>query len=193
MLFNLFMALGIISLFLMIGLLIMVPFKKTFRTKKTFIKIAFCLGGCILFFQVASMIDDHETLKEEYEWSSKWSSVDQAKQSIENTSWTFYEDIREGANYDRWCRLKFKNGKLYFYEVSPAKGEWGNPEICDYIVEERRYSDTGRKYVCITWHTYLMDYMLIPAYDELSYQTNRGYVHAAFLYRRDNDNPWKNK
>lgn len=193
MLFSLFMLIGIFCYFFIIGILIMMPFKKRFRTKKTFIKIAIFLVASYVSIAIANIIDEHETSKLEYEWRNKWNSVDKVKQSIENSSWTYHGYIEKGDNYDRWCRLKFKNGKLYFYEVSPSEGEWGSPEICDYVVEERRYSNTGGKYICIIWNGKFIEYMLIPAEKELSYQTNSGYVYAATLSCYDNNNPWENR
>ena len=125
----------------------------------------------------------------EQEWAMKWNDIEEVKSSLNGTIWTYTSSIGEDDMFNMWCKLEFKNDKLYYYEVSPSKGEWGEPQVCDYSIEERRYSNTGRRYIGIFWESGLMGYVFVPSEKSISYQGRNGYVFGAYLTMED-VNPW---
>ncbi|MBR3799841.1 MAG: hypothetical protein IKK36_13140 [Bacteroidales bacterium] len=72
-----------------------------------------------------------------------WNTVEEVKRNIEGTVWTYTEPGKF------WRKIEFKNGKCNYYTAKPSTGNWGDPEIYDYLVSERRYEDTGKKYINI--------------------------------------------
>ena len=138
----------------------------------------------LLYDKTHDSVLKQESEKMEMEWQKKCSTIENVRELIENTTWTFTKPIREDDKFNHWCRLVFKNGKLYYYEVSPSKGEWGEPNICDYTIEERRYSNTGKKYIAVFW-TSLIKYAFVPSERSISFQTSSGYVFGAYLVEED--------
>ena len=93
---------------------------------------------------------------------AKCSTIEGVREFIQNEVWTYTDPIEEGEKFNMWCRIVFKDGKVYYYQVSPSKGEWGEPHICDYTIEEGRYSNTGEKYVAIRWKASWGNYSFVP-------------------------------
>lgn len=150
---------------------------------------------------------DYSDQKEEQLYLEMYSSIDSVSKNIDSTFQTFTEDLSTVDGVDRWYRLNFKDGKLYFYEVSPSEGNWGEPLVTNYKIEERRYSNNGEKFVCITWNGSLgFSYTLVPSNGMLYWHSKMpnsvdayGFVHGGysygngeigFMYRGDKD-PWK--
>ncbi|MBR1934157.1 MAG: zinc ribbon domain-containing protein [Prevotella sp.] len=117
--------------------------------------------------------------------ATTFTTVDDVRRNIEGTVWTYTEIIGDDDSYDRWCRLRFDEGRLLFYEVSPSKGEWGEPHVCDYEVEEARYSNTGERYIRICWHGPLVNYSFVPETASLYWQSSRGSKFGAYLKQGD--------
>ena len=126
---------------------------------------------------------------EAYEWAQKWKTTEETRSNLEGTIWTYTSSIEKDDMFNKWCKLEFKNGKLYYYEVSPSDGDWGKPQVCDYTVEERRYSNTGERYIGVFWEALLINYLFIPTEKSISYQGRNGYVHGAYLTMED-AYPW---
>ena len=72
--------------------------------------------------------------------------------------------------------------------MNPSKGDWGEPEICDYTIEERRYSNTGEKYIGIFWE-HIMHYAFLPSDMSIRYNAGYGYNNEAPLTEGD-AYPW---
>ena len=78
------------------------------------------------------------------------------------------------------------NSKITYCEVSPSEGDWGNPQVCDYTIEEKRYSNTGERYVGVFWEgSLMMKYVFVPSERSISYQGRNGYVFGAYLQMKD--------
>lgn len=123
----------------------------------------------------------------------EFNTVDGVRKGIDGTIWTYTNVIGENDNFNVWCRLEFRDGKLYYQEVSPSEGEWGEPQICEYVIGERRYSNTGRRYVDIRWTNSLIDYSFIPETHSLCWSSHRSYSDyklGAKLTEGDSF-PWK--
>lgn len=155
--------------------------------------IGFSLFALIFSILYSNIHEDSQSEKEyenmEIEWQVKCSTVEKVKGLIENTTWTYTQPIEKGDKFDQWCKLEFKGGKLYYYEVSPSEGEWGEPKICDYTIEERRYSNTGEKYIGVFWTSLWQKYVFVPSERSISFQTSSGYVFGAYL-RKEDAFPW---
>ena len=150
------------------------------------------LAGILLAFalSLASCGGNNQSQQaSDQEWAMKWNDIGKVKSNLNGTIWTYTSSIGEDDMFNMWCKLEFKNDKLYYYEVSPSKGEWGEPQVCDYSIEERRYSNTGNKYIGIFWESLLMKYVFVPSEKSISYQGRNGYVFGAYLTMED-VNPW---
>ena len=121
----------------------------------------------------------------EQEWAMKWNDIEEVKSNLNGTIWTHTSRIDEEDTFKVWCKLVFQNDKLYYYEVNPSEGDWGEPQVCDYTIEERRYSDSGRRYVGIFWQSGLMGYVFVPSEKSISYQGRNGYIFGANLAMED--------
>lgn len=168
------------------------------------------ISGFVVYYSVISTIIDDSDKKEELRelrHIEMYSSVDSVSKNINSTFWTFTEDLSTVDGVDYWYRLHFKDGKLYFYEVSPSEGNWGEPLVTNYEIEERRYSNNGEKYVCVTWNgSPGFSYTLVPLNGMLYWHSKvpigmdpYGFVHGGysygngeigFMYEGDK-NPWK--
>lgn len=74
-----------------------------------------------------------------------FTTVEGVKSGIEGTVWTYTEPATYSNPF--WYKLEFKDGNAYRYVTTPSKGNWGEPDIYSYSIEESRYFDTGKKYV----------------------------------------------
>lgn len=120
------------------------------------------LGGIISFclLIIPSQIE-LSPIEPEVE-KAECNTIEGVREFIQNKVWTYTDPIEEGEKFNMWCRIVFKDGKVYYYQVSPSKGKWGEPHICDYTIEEGRYSNTGEKYVAIRWEASWGKYSFVP-------------------------------
>lgn len=119
-----------------------------------------------------------------------FSTVEKARQNIEGTIWTYTKVIGEDDTFNLWCRLVFRDGKLLYQAVSPSRGDWGEPTVCDYTIDEERYSNTGERFIAIHWHTSLMGYSFVPATRAIYWKNRNGYKYGTELTMGDCF-PWK--
>lgn len=84
-----------------------------------------------------------ESSKKKLSQEELFSTESRIRENIENTIWTY---TKPG---DYWKRIEFKNGKAYFSTAWPASGAWGEKEVYNYTIVERRYSDTGKRCMVI--------------------------------------------
>lgn len=148
------------------------------------------VGGLLTFFALVIPANinlrpiEHQNTG--YEWAQQWNSIEKVKTNLNGTIWTYTASIGENDMFNMWCRLEFKNDKLYYCEVSPSEGDWGNPQVCDYTIEEKRYSNTGERYVGVFWEgSLMMKYVFVPSERSISYQGRNGYVFGAYLQMKD--------
>lgn len=176
----------LISVIAFLVIIILAIFKKSVVKYLTWVVLAMLISAIGIYF--GEQYDDHKWKenkeREELEWAQKCSTIEGVSQLLENTTWTYTQPI-DDDKFGYWCRLVFKNGKLYYYEVFPSNGEWGEPNICDYSIEERRYSNTGERYIGIFWQSSLMKYVFVPSEKSISYQGRNGYVFGAYLTMED--------
>ena len=86
---------------------------------------------------------DKETLVQEPTQEELFSTESGVKNNIENTIWTYTE------RGEIWRRIEFRNGKAYLSTAFPASGKWGEQEVYNYSIAERRYSDTGKRCIVV--------------------------------------------
>ena len=176
------------SLIALLILGVIAIFKKTLVKRK----YIYILLGIITISNIGMNVEsDIKENKEEEEYAQKCSTIEGVSQLLEGSVWTYTDYIGEDDKFNVWCKLEFKNNKLYYYEVNPSKGEWGEPQVCDYTIEERRYSNTGTRYIGVFWEGFpMMKYVFVPAEKSISYKGNRmEYVYGAHLTMED-ANPW---
>lgn len=80
---------------------------------------------------------------------ARFESVDSTKVYINGTIWTYTQPNDKLLN--QWVRITFKDGKAYYQEASPEDGKWPEPQIYDFQIEERRYSNNGKKFIGVCW------------------------------------------
>lgn len=73
-----------------------------------------------------------------------FSTVESTSKYIENTVWTH---TTVGSTI--WTRFVFSNGGVKVYSAFPRDGKWGAPKEYAYEIKERRFSNTGEKYISI--------------------------------------------
>lgn len=142
--------------------------------------------------QYNESIENNKRLKREMEWKSKCETVESVEQFINGTTWTYTETITDGDDLNMWVRLKFSNGKVTHWQVSPSEGSWGEPEVCNYTVEKARYSNTGESYIRVNWQSHIgMHYVFVP--ENRSFNFRSGYHEwSKDAKLKDEDcNPWK--
>lgn len=198
--------LAVITLLLIVCGLCFIVAKSKNKKKSVFVIIGI-IAVVVIGVVINEKTIDYSDQKEEHLRMEMYSSIDSVSKNIDSTFWTFTEDLSTVDGVDRWYRLHFKDGKLYFYEVSPSEGNWGEPLVTNYKIEERRYSNNGEKFVCITWNGSLgFSYTLVPLNGMLYWHSKMpnsvdayGFVHGGysygngeigFMYRGDKD-PWK--
>lgn len=118
-----------------------------------------------------------------------YNTVAKTRSLLDGSIWHFASPIGEKDMFNKWCKLVFRDGKLYYYEVSPSEGDWGEPTVCDYTIEEKRYSDTGERFISVNWHAFLMDYSFVPKTKAIYYEGKYKFVFGTFLSKGD-INPW---
>jgi hypothetical protein len=181
----------LISVIAFLVIIILAIFKKSVVKYLTWVVLAMLISAIGIYF--GEQYDDYKWKenkeREELEYAQKCSTIEGVSQLLEGSVWTYTDYIGEDDKFNVWCKLEFKNDKLYYYEVSPSEGEWGEPQVCDYSIEERRYSNTGNKYIGIFWESLLMKYLFVPSEKSISYQGRNGYVFGAYLTMED-VNPW---
>ncbi|MBR3389285.1 MAG: hypothetical protein IKH14_08430 [Prevotella sp.] len=181
----------LISVIAFLVIIILAIFKKSVVKYLTWVVLAMLISAIGIYF--GEQYDDYKWKenkeREELEYAQKCSTIEGVSQLLEGSVWTYTDYIGEDDKFNVWCKLEFKNDKLYYYEVSPSEGEWGEPQVCDYSIEERRYSNTGNKYIGIFWESLLMKYSFVPSEKSISYQGRNGYVFGAYLTMKD-VNPW---
>lgn len=160
------------------------------NNKKQWVSFAILMIVVFVFLNVwnkwhTPTLDTQLTLTER-----DFTTIEGVRQGIEETIWTYTKVIGEDDNFNLWCRLEFHDGKLYYQEVSPSEGEWGEPQICDYTVSEERYSNTGERFIAVHWHTYLMGYSFVPETRAIYWKNRNGYKYGAELTEGDCF-PWK--
>ena len=185
-------AYALISLLFPIAISVTLFFARNYilgKLNKWYVPFLLGLGTYFLMVIPANTINIPPSINAEQEWAMKWNDIGKVKSNLNGTIWTYTSSIGEDDMFNMWCKLEFKNDKLYYYEVSPSEGEWGEPQVCDYSIEERRYSNTGNKYIGIFWESLLMKYLFVPSEKSISYQGRNGYVFGAYLTMED-VNPW---
>ena len=133
---------------------------------------------------------DSEEKKRDFEWEQKCSSVESVSKMLEGSVWTYTKNIDDDDMFNVWCKLVFTKGKLYYYQVIPSEGSWGEPQVCDYTIEERRYNNTGARYIGVFWSSSLTKYAFIPSEKSISYQGSSGYIFGGYL-RNEDVFPWE--
>ncbi len=91
-----------------------------------------------------------------------------------------------------WKKIEFTaNGTYKLWEAYPADGKWGStPESGKYAIEEKRFSDTGEKYVCVRLlNTGMGDYEYNLVFDGSTSTFNFGSKHIGII-RKGDSNPW---
>jgi len=183
----------LISVIAFLVIIILAIFKKSVVKYLTWVVLAMLISAIGIYF--GEQYDDYKWKenkeREELEYAQKCSTIEGVSQLLEGSVWTYTDYIGEDDKFNVWCKLEFKNNKLYYYEVNPSKGEWGEPQVCDYTIEERRYSNTGTRYIGVFWEGFpMMKYVFVPAEKSISYKGNRmEYVYGAHLTMED-ANPW---
>lgn len=183
----------VIGVFAFIGLVVEMLaalFNKALVKKKYVYWLLGILVVSIIGIKVGTNLDENKVLREKLAWEKKCSTINDVKELIDGTTWSFTQDIGKENMFNMWCKLEFKNDKLYYYEVNPSEGDWGEPRVCDYSIEERRYSNTGERYIGIFWQSSLMKYVFVPSEKSISYQGRNGYVFGAYLQMKD-VYPWR--
>lgn len=164
-------------------------FDKSIKWIKIIIYTVLCVYGVGMLLNC--FFDHDERPPEEKEKLQMYSSVEDVSKNIKDTYWTFTRDLNYTDGVDRWYRLHFTDGKLYFYEVSPSEGDWGEPLVVAYEIEEKRYSNNGERYVRIRWDGILdITYTFIPSTKMLHWHSTYGRGgEIGFMYEGDS-NPW---
>ena len=126
------------------GVWLLFPSKKPIIIA-TVVTLLDCVAYIPAHNRIAAKDEYHKTQED------RFGSVKQAEKNIDGTVWTYVEPSDEFMH--KWVRMSFKNGKVYYQEASPSDGQWPNPEIMDYQVQEKRYSNNGEKYIGVTWKT----------------------------------------
>lgn len=95
----------------------------------------------------------------------KFSTIESTSRYINNTVWT-HTLVGSGV----WMKFVFSDGRVAVYSAFPRNGEWGEPQIYSYEIDEGRYSDTGERYVSVTINPGDMGALiLIPKTGAVSY------------------------
>lgn len=93
-------------------------------------------------------------------------TVERMAELIDGTMWHFTEPLG-GLPYwpPFWYKFSFQNGKVTTWVANPSDGKWTVLDPVEYRIEELRYADTGKKFICVNWRVLdagvLNDFMLI--------------------------------
>ena len=125
-------------------------------------KTALCVFACGVGLGVWMYNNELESQrwKDEQAYIQQYSTIDKVKHNIEGTVWTYTEPTTKEIAV--WFRVEFKEGKVYVNEVDASQGDWGKAREYEYTVEERRYSNTGNRYICVVFGDAWKHYMLVP-------------------------------
>lgn len=108
--------------------------------KKFLVKYYWYLAGAfVVIILVINAIDNGGEKQPE--------SVYQAEQQIANTTWIANPSDSWGLMPQHWVKLRFNvDFTCDFWTAHPCDGEWTYVGCFDYIVEEDRYENTGKRY-----------------------------------------------
>lgn len=168
-----------------VGSIIAFHTSKLYSKKLFYVLAAVTVGAFVWGISLTEA--EYDEKKKEQELAMQ--TVEGVRQYIEGTVWTYTRTIEKGDALDVWVKMEFKGGKLYFYKVYPSEGTWGKPYEVDYTVEERRYSNTGNRYIGVYWKGPLTMFQFVPEENSLSFQGRSGFVYGGRLHKGD-VNPW---
>lgn len=77
-------------------------------------------------------------------------SIDEVKENLNGTVWHYTEDL-DNSDIGCWIKVEFNNGRYTSYYALPSDGKWTQDKSGNYKLEEGRYNDTGKKYICVVW------------------------------------------
>lgn len=143
------------------------------RTVNTWLGLLLIVGGISATYLIMES-DEHAAVRRYRNWNDSWKTVSSTKRSIKNTAWVYADTIAVTDSLNNWCKIEFKNKKLYHYEMKPSGTSWGKPVECDYEVSQHKYPFSEETYIRISWSTGYGRYAFVPI------------EHS--LYKADQDN-----
>ena len=138
--------------------------KKTINMKKYLI-----LSIALFFCMIATSCSNSSKSKvaQRYEKTvpeklKEAKSIQEVEQLIDGTTWHFTENLSI-SEIKGWCKVSFNNGQYTTYYAKPSDGKWTEGGHGRYVVSEGRYSNTGEKYIAVSWEGDMqVDWLPLP-------------------------------
>ncbi len=103
-----------------------------------------------------------EETKPIYEQIKEAQSCEEASRLIDGTTWHYTENLST-SNIGGWVKVSFKNGHYTTYHARPADGKWTKGGEGIYHITEGRYSNTGEKYISVSWEGDMsIEFLTVP-------------------------------
>lgn len=89
-------------------------------------------------------------------------TVDEVERLLDGTTWHYTENLSH-SEIQGWCKVSFNNGLYTTYYAKPSDGKWTKGGEGKYEVYEGRYSNTGEKYIAVSWEGKMqVDWLVLP-------------------------------